>query len=67
MLLSFLFAPRDSGECKRWMAPASHATRRLAATVNGPLMQQLAEEIEFWDLACVEMFRHGATLCLSIS
>ena len=51
---------RSSGECKKWLAPASPATRKLAADVNGPLMQELIDEIQFADPTCVEMFRHGA-------
>ena len=43
------------------MAPASPATRKLAATVNGPLFEQLAVEVQFEECACVEMFRHGAS------
>ncbi len=50
---------RNSGECDKWLAGASPATKKLAATVNGPLMHMLATSIGHVDAGCVEMFREG--------
>ena len=43
-------------------ANASPRLRRLSTDVNGPLLEALALRVNFHDVACTNVFRHGATL-----
>jgi len=49
---------RNSGRCRKWHSGASQSTRRLAASVNGPLLEELAERAK-GSAKCVEYFREG--------
>ena len=50
---------RRSGACTKWLANASAATKRVSATVNGPMLDWLAKEIEYDDPSCVDCSRDG--------
>ena len=45
--------------CKTWFRGASHSTRQLTACVNGPLLAELATEIDYPDPSAVDLFRFG--------
>ena len=50
---------RRSGACAEWLGRASAGIRQLSANVNGPLLYELAVQIGFIDLCCIEFFRTG--------
>jgi len=51
-----------SGACEKWFGVCDAEVREVAATVNGPLMHELALRAEHCDVACVDFFRQGAPL-----
>ena len=53
-------ALRVQGGCSHWLSGAPASTQALAAEVNGPLLEELAAEIGFEDMDCIEFFRVGA-------
>ena len=50
---------RSSGMCTKLLKRASAETRRLAAGVNGPLFELLADQVGFADPMCIDFFRYG--------
>ena len=50
---------RRDGSCSRWLKHASHKVKKLAQTVNGPMLEKLARRVGFEDVGCVDMFRTG--------
>ena len=56
------FAYRSAGNCVEWMRDASPSTKQVTATVNGPLLQELALQVGFLDMTSFEQFRVGADL-----
>ena len=52
----------QNGERDKWFEAASEETKRLTATVNGPLFEQLLEEAGHPDIKCADLFRVGSTL-----
>ena len=48
-----------SGECRQWLAGASSETRSLASTVNGPMLELLANLMGAEHKECVQYFREG--------
>ena len=53
---------RESGEADRWLASADPIVKKVSAGVNGPLMEVLAQAINYHDPEVVELFRTGAPL-----
>ena len=51
-----------SGRAEAWFAGAADTVRRVAATVNGPLCEALASELQYHDPECVNLFREGARI-----
>ena len=51
-----------SGMAAAWLQDTDEGTRRACATVNGPLLEELAKEAGHWDTECVELFRRGGEL-----
>ena len=50
----------SSGEAQQWLEEcADEAVKRIAASVNGPLLLRLARLIGYHDTACVDLLRHG--------
>ena len=52
---------RRDGSCTRWLDGTSQETRKLAKTVNGPMLQIWAQRVGHEDADCVELFRSGPT------
>ena len=57
---------RRRGKCEQWMSNAEPHVKRVSETVCGSLMQELCESTKFRDKSCVEMFRKGASLWLTV-
>ena len=52
-------ALQKNGERDKWFSTASEDTKRLTATVNGPLFEQLLKEAGHPDVKCADLFREG--------
>ena len=48
-----------TGEVETWFAEADPLVRNVSKFVNGPVFEKLANDIDFIDVACVDMFRCG--------
>ena len=55
-----------SGERDKWFSNASEDTKRLTATVNGPLFEQLIKEAGHPDVKCADLFREGKLVCVRL-
>ena len=55
---------RNNGDWERWLARATPEVKRVASSVNGPLLEWLAKEVGFEHADCVEFFRYGINYCL---
>jgi hypothetical protein len=51
-----------AGDVQAWFANADPGVKRVAAGVNGPLMEHLIKETGFTDTTCAELFREGGSL-----
>ena len=49
----------SSGECAAWLDGAEPHVKEVSATVCGPMLEMLAETLQYKDTACVEQFRTG--------
>ena len=60
---------RKNGSCKKWFEEADpdDELMKVSGSVNGPMLQLLAESIKYHDMECVDMFRVGRTSCLSFA
>ena len=56
------FCVRSNGECCNWLNRASPAIKKLGECVNGPLFEKLACDIDYHDVACVDILRDGCML-----
>ena len=57
----------SSGERGRWLASADPLVREISKDVNGPLLELLADAIDFHDRACIKLFRTGCPLVSALS
>jgi len=57
----------SSGERGRWLASADPLVREISKDVNGPLLEMLADAIDFHDRDCIELFRTGCPLVSLLS
>ena len=57
----------SSGERGRWLASADPLVREVSKDVNGPLLEMLADAIDFHDRDCIEFFRKGCPLVSLLS
>ena len=51
-----------AGAVKNWLDKCDDKIQAVSATVNGPLIEALAEATGFSDKACIEQFRKGAPI-----
>ena len=51
---------RKNGLCDKWFEGADHQVRRVAASVNGIILEDLCRAVEYTDSSCVELFRKGS-------
>ena len=52
----------DSGVCEDWFKDSHPEVHKVAKTVNGQMLEDLAAAIGHTDKAVVELFRQGAPL-----
>ena len=52
----------QSGKVSAWLNKSDHIIKHISRQVNGPLLEQLVQEISYVDSECVELFREGAPL-----
>jgi hypothetical protein len=50
---------RESGDCKRWLESCDEGAKKIVREVNGPLLELLLGDLNYHDVACVELFRTG--------
>ena len=50
---------REAGECEQWFMGCDKTVSKVAASVNGPLLEQLLTACSYRDAACTELFRSG--------
>lgn len=58
---------KSNGEREGWLASADPLVREVSKDVNGPLLEMLAEAINFHDCECIELFRKGCPLASLLS
>ena len=52
----------SNGDCEQWLANASCETKSLASTVNGPMLELLANVMGQEHKECVQFFREGMSV-----
>ena len=45
-----------------WLSRADPQTRKICSTVNGPLLEMLAQSIGYRDASCIDLLRDGAPI-----
>ena len=50
---------RDSGACERWLASCDEGARRVVREINAPLLELLLGDLNYHDVACVEVLQTG--------
>ena len=50
------------GTCKAWFKDSHHEVQKVAESVNGQMLSDLAKAIGHTDKTVVELFRQGAPL-----
>ena len=53
---------KAEGTCEKWFEGADPVVRQVSATVNGPLMEELARIIDYHDPGVCDLFRKGCPL-----
>ena len=53
---------RNAGLCEEWLSRADPQTRKICSTVNGPLLEMLAQSIGYRDASCIDLLRNGAPI-----
>lgn len=53
---------KDDGTCDKWFKGADPVVKQVSATVNGPLMEELARIIDYHDPGVCDLFRTGCPL-----
>jgi len=51
----------EKGWCSQWLSGADASVAKVAATVNGPMLQDLCQATFYGDSECVNLFRQGLT------
>ena len=54
---------RKSGECERWLKSCDQGIQGVVRDVNGPLLELLLGDMQYHDVACVEVFQTGWFWC----
>lgn len=55
---------RKNGLCDKWLEGADLEVKRVAASVNGIILEDLCRSVKYADSSCVDLFRHGHVLGL---
>ena len=50
---------RESGACDRWLESCDAGTRRVVSEINAPLLELLLGDLNYHDVACVEVLQTG--------
>ena len=53
---------KEDGTCDKWFKGTDPDVRQVSATVNGPLMEELARIIDYHDPGVCDLFRKGCPL-----
>ena len=52
----------SNGACQEWMANADPNVHKVAADVNGPLLELLASSCDHHDIDAINLFRSGGVI-----
>jgi len=50
---------KESGACERWLDSCDEGAKNVVREVNGPLLELLLGDLNYHDVACVELFQTG--------
>ena len=50
---------RETGACERWLNSCDRRIQGVIRDVNGPLLETLLGDLNYHDVACIEVFQTG--------